>query len=97
MLLSHLTLSLFLPQSASSSPWYMSSQVPMSQSFVISRFPVPLSICSKIDREISHLDDKQRRFVLHVLVSNLINFHKIHHRGLTGYLHVRIAVPVKRT
>lgn len=65
----------------------------MSHSFLISRFPVPNSIFLLIRNRLAHLSPKDRRFVLHVLVSNLLNLNKIRHRALEGWLDVAVELP----
>lgn len=70
----------------------MSSEVPLV-SYVISRFPVPVSVFSTIEAALAALNAEQRKFLLHVLVSNLINLNKVRHRGAAGWLEVSIDLP----
>lgn len=64
-----------------------------SSSFVLSRFPVPASVFLEIDRALAHLNAKQRRLVLHVLVSNLFNLGKMDRHGLFGWIDASVELP----
>jgi hypothetical protein len=66
-----------------------------STSFILTRFPVPHSVYRDIHTQIDKLTISQRHFVLHVLVSNLINLQKIRNRGLDGYLGMGIELPIQ--
>jgi hypothetical protein len=61
--------------------------------FVISSFPVPESVFEAIQARLHGLDDDERRFVLHVLVSNVLNHHKVARRGLEGWVEVAQDLP----
>jgi len=62
-------------------------------SFVLSRFPVPQTVFDDIDARLSRLPPEPRRFLLHVLASNVLNFHKIDRHDLYGWLDLAIELP----
>jgi len=62
-------------------------------SFVIHKFPVPKAVSLAVHHELQSLGAEQRRFVLHVLASNILNLNKIHDHGLQGYLDLAIELP----
>jgi hypothetical protein len=63
------------------------------KSFSLSRFPVPESVFFAIRSQLSQLEEKQRGFVLHVLVSNVLNLNKIHAHGLEGWIDLGVELP----
>lgn len=65
----------------------------MSHSFIQSHFSVPYSVFINIHQSIAHLSEDERRFVLHVLVSNVLNLQKIRHHHLDGWLDVAVELP----
>lgn len=64
-----------------------------SRSFVFTRFPVPKSVFTALHQRLESLDENERRFVLHVLLSNLNNLNKIREYELDGWLDVGIDLP----
>jgi hypothetical protein len=64
-------------------------------SFILSRYPVPKPVFDQIDAQLAYLAPEPRRFLLHVLASNVLNFHRINRHDLHGWLDLSIELPVQ--